>query len=91
MDPAGGVLDGASGERRPDVAVTLAQDPGWLTVRAALDRELVRQALLIAARDGLGLFTRDDVLGENLPVDLAGAHMAATGDESRHAGSLDSR
>ena len=29
-----------------------------------LQRELIRQALLIAARDELGLLTRDDVLGE---------------------------
>jgi tetratricopeptide (TPR) repeat protein len=34
-----------------------------------LIRELARQALLIAARDGLGLSTRDQVLGEAIPAE----------------------
>jgi tetratricopeptide (TPR) repeat protein len=33
-----------------------------------LSRELIRQAMLIAARDELGLATRDEVLGESLPA-----------------------
>jgi tetratricopeptide (TPR) repeat protein len=33
-----------------------------------LARELIRQAMLIAARDELGLTTRDEVLGESLPA-----------------------
>ncbi len=35
-----------------------------------LARELGRQAMLIAARDGLGLATRDETLGEVFPKDL---------------------
>ena len=34
------------------------------TVQLLLHREVIRQAVLIAARDGLGLNTRDEVLGE---------------------------
>ncbi len=33
-----------------------------------LSRELIRQAMLIAARDELGLVTRDAVLGESIPA-----------------------
>jgi hypothetical protein len=33
-----------------------------------LSRELIRQAMLIAARDEFGLATRDEVLGESLPA-----------------------
>ena len=41
------------------------EGPPVLTARAgALQRELIRQALLIAARDELGLLTRDEMLGE---------------------------
>src|SRR5206468_2510057 len=39
-------------------------------VHALLLRELVRQAFLLAARDGLGLSTRDGTLGEDPPDDL---------------------
>jgi hypothetical protein len=35
-----------------------------------LERELYRQALLIAARDELGLYTRDEVLRETVPQDI---------------------
>jgi tetratricopeptide (TPR) repeat protein len=42
------------------------------TVQLLLHRELIRQAVLIAARDGLGLSTRDEVLGERLPEAPAG-------------------
>lgn len=37
-----------------------------------LARELVRQAMLIAARDELGLATRDEILGESLPSAAGG-------------------
>lgn len=37
------------------------------TAQGILGRELVRQAVLIAARDGLGLATRDEVLGDAPP------------------------
>jgi tetratricopeptide (TPR) repeat protein len=38
-------------------------------MRYPLTRELGRQAVLIAARDGLGLATRDETLGETFPKD----------------------
>ncbi len=43
-----------------------AQAPGFSrSARAGiLERELIRQAFLLAARDELGLLTRDEVLGE---------------------------
>src|SRR5579864_575858 len=44
--------------------------------RGILARELVNQAFLIAARDGLGLATRDELLGESAP---AGAPDATVG------------
>ena len=37
------------------------------TVQLLLHREVIRQAVLIAARDGLGLGTRDEVLGDRTP------------------------
>ena len=37
------------------------------TVQLLLHREVIRQAVLIAARDGLGLGTRDEVLGDRPP------------------------
>ena len=37
------------------------------TVQFLLYREVIRQAVLIAARDGLGLGTRDEVLGDRPP------------------------
>jgi len=74
---------------RPVVALagpTRTRDPRALVVisHGLLARELVRQALLIAARDELGLATRDEVLGETLPtgtggeeIDLAAVHGLA--------------
>jgi hypothetical protein len=41
-----------------------------------LSRELIRQAMLIAARDELGLATRDEVLGESLPRAPGGPTLA---------------
>ncbi|MGD9635825.1 MAG: tetratricopeptide repeat protein [Pirellulales bacterium] len=41
------------------------------TLPTVLTRELGRQAVLIAARDGLGLSTRDETLGEAFPDDEA--------------------
>jgi tetratricopeptide (TPR) repeat protein len=38
-----------------------------------LSRELIRQAMLIAAREELGLVTRDEILGESLPAAADGA------------------
>ena len=38
------------------------------TIQGILERELVRQALLIAARDELGLPTRDQILEESSPA-----------------------
>jgi tetratricopeptide (TPR) repeat protein len=38
-----------------------------------LSRELIRQAMLIAAREELGLATRDEVLGESLPAAADGS------------------
>ena len=42
---------------------------GWETRSPTLLRELARQAFLIAARDELGLATRDPWLGSELPTD----------------------
>jgi hypothetical protein len=44
----------------------IPKEPGLM--RYPLIRELGRQALLIAARDELGLNTRDETLGETMPV-----------------------
>jgi tetratricopeptide (TPR) repeat protein len=44
-----------------------ADDEGYS--QNPLFRELGRQAILIAARDGLGLMTRDETLGETFPED----------------------
>ena len=38
-----------------------------VSVQGLLARELVRQAFLVAARDGFGLITRDEILGESAP------------------------
>ncbi len=43
------------------------------TVQLLLHREVIRQAVLIAARDGLGLATRDEVLGDRPPEAPGGA------------------
>ncbi len=64
------------GQSRPVVALanpTGADDPARLreTVGGILARELFRQALLIAARDELGLATRDELLGDAPPPEAA--------------------
>ena len=56
-------------EARPIVALanpTATADPDKLrdTIGGILARELFRQALLIAARDEMGLPTRDELLGD---------------------------
>jgi tetratricopeptide (TPR) repeat protein len=65
------------GQARPVVALanpTGTDDPARLqdTVGGILARELFRQALLIAARDELGLATRDELLGDAAPAEAAG-------------------
>jgi tetratricopeptide (TPR) repeat protein len=40
------------------------------TVQGILERELIRQALLIAVRDELGLSTRDQILEESSPAEV---------------------
>jgi tetratricopeptide (TPR) repeat protein len=69
------------GGARPVVALanpTGTDDPARLqdTVGGILARELFRQALLIAARDELGLATRDELLGDATPAE-AGGHPRA--------------
>jgi tetratricopeptide (TPR) repeat protein len=69
--PGERVLRGLSPRSTPLVALDLTHT-GIAFVSAEhghLLRELVRQALLIAARDELGLPTRDRLLGEPLPDD----------------------
>jgi tetratricopeptide (TPR) repeat protein len=81
---------------RPVVALanpTSTDDPARLqgTVGGILARELFRQALLIAARDELGLATRDELLGDPPPAAAGGDPQAelltvlrsGTGDASR--------
>ena len=68
------IRGGKGGDRRPIVALanpTCTKDPDQLgdTHQGIFDRELMRQALLIAARDELGLATRDEVLGEAIADD----------------------
>ena len=69
------------GQARPIVALanpTGPDDPDRLkdTVGGILARELFRQALLIAARDELGLATRDELLGDAAPAAAAGDPQA---------------
>ena len=79
------IQPGKTGDRRPVVALANpagTKDAEQLgdTYQGILNRELTRQALLIAARDELGLLTRDEVLGDAIgeqamdktapPVDL---------------------
>ena len=45
------------------------------TIQSILERELVRQALLIAARDELGLPTRDEILEESPPLPVKDEQM----------------
>jgi hypothetical protein len=68
-------------EARPIVAVAnpaATADPDRLrgTIGGILARELFRQALLIAARDELGLPTRDELLGDAPTVAAGGAPQA---------------
>jgi tetratricopeptide (TPR) repeat protein len=63
---------GKDGKGRPIVALanpTSTDNPAQAegTFRGILARELFRQALLIAARDELGMATRDEVLGDPAP------------------------
>jgi tetratricopeptide (TPR) repeat protein len=60
---------GAGGDARAVVALgrpagSSSIDDVKGTVQLLLHREVIRQAVLIAARDGLGLGTRDEVLGD---------------------------
>ncbi len=68
-------------EAQPIVALanpTATADPEMLkdTIGGILVRELYRQALLIAARDEMGLPTRDELLGDARVVAVAGAPQA---------------
>ena len=63
------IQPGKTGDRRPVVALanpvgTKDAEQFGDTYQGILNRELTRQALLIAARDELGLATRDEVLGD---------------------------
>ena len=80
LDPAANhtrvvvIRGGKGGDPRPIVALanpTCTKDPDQLgdTYQGIFNRELMRQALLIAARDELGLATRDEVLGEAIADD----------------------
>jgi tetratricopeptide (TPR) repeat protein len=56
--------------KQPGILALEAEEPDVTDPKAdggLLVREIVRQALLIAGRDGLGLRTRDQVLGEAFP------------------------
>lgn len=62
-----GATRGAA-EPDPIVVLARAQDPNDIIEgrhRGLLAREVVRQAILLAAREGRGLTTRDGTLGEN--------------------------
>ncbi len=50
-----------------DVVALSTHDPQEVVSMGSLFRELYRQSLLIAARDELGLSTRDESLGESVP------------------------
>jgi tetratricopeptide (TPR) repeat protein len=50
--------------KRPAVWLTIGERPAYPTQTPLLSWELYRQAMLIAARDGLGLATRDESLRE---------------------------
>ncbi len=80
LDPAANhtrvvvIQGGKDSDHRPIVALanpTGTKDPDRLedTHQGILDRELMRQALLIAARDELGMATRDEVLGDVIAAD----------------------
>lgn len=77
---------------RPDVLVLLSHTPQAGEVEGETDeimgelllRELVRQAVLIAARDELGLATRDAALREPLPEDTASESVVDITTLARH-------
>ncbi len=75
------IRSGKEGQGRPIVALanpTCTNDPAPIdgTLQGILARELFRQAILIAARDELGLATRDEVLGDSPPaVAEGGPHV----------------
>ena len=62
--PAAG--DAAGAEARPTLTLA-ASEPGAVGGQSLLSREIFRQGLLLAARDELGLATRDASIGD--PVD----------------------
>lgn len=64
-EPRATAASGVALDLQPDAIVRTSESKGHLA------RELVRQALLVAARDELGLPTRDAVLGEPLPGEEA--------------------
>ena len=72
------IIDSAtSGRGRVVVSLgapTTDDDVGYGSMfrNSILTRELVRQAMLIAARDELGLATRDEVLGDVVPTSSGG-------------------
>src|SRR5207244_9534526 len=84
----------ASSAKRPPPFVLGIRTPKVLSThsRGIGLRELVRQALLIAARDELGLTTRDAALREPFPTVSAGelprldveVYATAPTDQSRH-------
>lgn len=64
----GSVPAGKAAPARPALLLRAAQIPAEGNFGpGVLARELVRQAVLLTARDGLGLVVRDEVLGESLP------------------------
>ena len=80
LDPAANrtrivvIRGGKDGSPQPIVALAnpmCTQDPDRLqdTFQGILARELIRQAILIAARDELGMATRDEVLGDVIAAD----------------------
>ena len=71
------IQPGKTGDRRPVVALanpvgTKDAEQFGDTYQGILNRELTRQALLIAARDELGLLTRDEVLGDAISAKAIG-------------------
>ena len=72
------IRGGKDGLQRPVVALanpTCTKDPDRLeyTYQGVLTRELMRQVLLIAARDELGLATRDEVLDDVIAANALAA------------------
>lgn len=60
------------------VEVTSLEDPTKGAIPSHLEQELARQALLMTARDTLGLSTRDAALGEALPTGVAQNNVLRT-------------